>query len=108
MPPRKNLVTADYIAGVQPNPDSDEPVPEEALTPPELADDDGPVEVVAARVQSAPQTRETGLCTVRITKAGDRLVHDGNEGRYRWEDKVKLPRGVGLALEAKHYGEILD
>lgn len=51
--------------------------------------------------------RADDMCTVRITKTGHGQVHDGNDGRYDWNDEVVLPVSVGRALEGRSFGEIV-
>lgn len=47
------------------------------------------------------------LVTVRITKAGHGLVHDGAGGAYSWQDEVALPYAVALAQEGNKNAEII-
>lgn len=99
-----------------------------AATPPEPIDIDIEAEIerrVAERLAAADATaEEDAIATlagpvaddtgeervrVRITKAGDGQVHTGLQDpkTYAWAEEVMLPRGVGLALEGRHFGEIL-
>lgn len=58
--------------------------------------------------ERARKATDGGLVKVRITKAGHGQVHDGEDGRYDWNDEVMLPRPVAEALEGRHYGEIQE
>lgn len=58
--------------------------------------------------EAKPRAKADDLVTVRITKAGHGQVHDGEDGRYDWNDEVILPRSVGVALEGRNFGEIQD
>lgn len=47
------------------------------------------------------------LVTVRITRAGDKMVHDGEAGRYDAGDEVVLPLGVARGLQSLNRAEIV-
>lgn len=100
MPVDPNLVTAE--TAVKPTSKPDDKTSEPA------------VEVTAGTVlkKGAPPPKPTDgapgeeLVKVRITKAGHGEVHDGEEGRYNWNDEVMLPRSVADSLEGRHYAEV--
>lgn len=59
-----------------------------------------------------PSERDLGqdpnrLVTVRITRAGDKLVHDGEGGRYDAGDEIELSLGVARGLQAVNRAEIV-
>jgi len=59
-----------------------------------------------------PSERDLGqdpdrLVQVRITRAGDKLVHDGEGGRYDAGDEIVLPLGVARGLQATNRAEIV-
>ena len=66
---------------------------------------------VGERVKKgAPAIDEAALgaqVVVRITKAGDKQVHDGQGGLYDWNDEVVLPRDVALDVQKRQFAEIV-
>lgn len=66
---------------------------------------------VGERVKKgAPAIAEADLgaqVVVRITKAGDQQVHDGQGGVYDWNDEVVLPRDVALDVQKRQLAEIV-
>jgi hypothetical protein len=83
---------------------------------PEVADEaDDASEPTAGTVKkkgAPPRARKAvkpdSLVAVKITKAGHGQVHTGQDGEtYDWNDEVLLEADCALALEERHFVEIL-